>query len=178
LKKTLTAVIAIVSAIAMLGSVAVGAKPADSPDKAKNVAAKQCKDLKKADKAAFKALYGKHAMRSCIKGETEEVASEQKNAAKECKAERDADPAAFETAYGDKRNALGKCVSSKVKKELAADEAEFKNAAKECKAERKADPDAFKDEYGTKKGKNALGKCVSSKVKDSEEEPVEETPAV
>jgi hypothetical protein len=84
--------------------------------------AKECAALKKADKAAFKATYGpKHAMRHCKKGEepdaVETTPAEFKNAAKECRAEREADAAAFQDAYGsnkNKKNAFGKCVSSKV----------------------------------------------------------------
>ena len=89
---------------------------------AKNVAAKQCAALKKADKGAFRATYGKHAMRNCIKGTTDEAKSEIKNAAKECKAAREADPQGFRQAWGSNhngRNALGKCISSKVKHSIA-----------------------------------------------------------
>ncbi len=82
-------------------------------------AAKQCAAQKKADKGAFNALYGDHAMRDCIKGEpVDPTVQEFKNAAKECKAERDLGVEAFQATYGDNangRNALGKCVSSKVK---------------------------------------------------------------
>jgi len=118
---------AIATAMVCSGLALVGATQShagDGENNGKDEVAKACADLKKADKAAFKATYGKHAMRACIKGE-EPVASETtpaefKNAAKECRAERDADPALFQETYGknkNKRNAFGKCVSSKVQEE-------------------------------------------------------------
>ncbi len=89
----------------------------NSGEHARDTAAKRCAAEKKADKQAFKAVYGKHAMRNCIKSEPEagDVAAF-KNAAKECKAEREADREAFQENYGSNgngRNALGKCVSDK-----------------------------------------------------------------
>jgi hypothetical protein len=92
---------------------------------AKNIAAKLCKAEKKADKAEFKETYGpKHAMRNCIKGTTPEV----RNAAQECREERADDPDAFKDLYGTnepkgensegaRKNALGKCVKTKVQAE-------------------------------------------------------------
>jgi hypothetical protein len=152
-----------------------GAGATGDQDRGRSLAAKQCAAEKKADKAAFRALYGKHAMRNCIKGTTDEIEDDLKNAAKECKAEREADPDAFRETYGANpsgRNAFGKCVSSKVRAEMREDVAEFKNAAKECKAEREADPDAFRETYGANpNGRNALGKCVSTHVREDKEEP-------
>jgi hypothetical protein len=121
---------AITTAAVCLGLVAVGA-PAATADgggngnNGKSAIAKECHKLKKADKAAFRATYGpKHAMKNCKKGnpvETSETTpAEFKNAAKECKAEREADPELFQETYGtngNKKNALGKCVSGKVKDE-------------------------------------------------------------
>ena len=161
MKKTTTIFTVILAAGLMLASIAV-AKP-DKPSQARDAAAKQCAAEKKADKAAFKSLYGKHAMRACIKGETPESATELKNAAKECKAARSDDADAFATAWGDGKNALGKCVSATVKADDEADVEEFKNAAKECKGARSDDADAFAEAWGD--GKNALGKCVSATVK-------------
>jgi hypothetical protein len=98
--------------------------------------------------------------------------SAEQNAAKACKAERAKDPVAFSNQYGtnaNKRNAFGKCVSSKVKAAAQGpqDQAE-QNAAKACKAELAKDPVAFANKYGTNANKrNAFGKCVSSKVKSS-----------
>jgi hypothetical protein len=121
---------AITTAAVCLGLVAVGA-PAATADgggngnHGKSAIAKECHKLKKADKAAFRATYGpKHAMKHCKKGnpvETSETTpAEFKNAAKECKAEREADPELFQETYGtngNKKNALGKCVSGKVRDE-------------------------------------------------------------
>jgi hypothetical protein len=136
---------------------------------ARKLAAKQCAAEKKADKAAFRGLYGKHAMRNCIKGTSDETKAELKNAAQQCRAEREEDPAAFQEHWGTNhngRNAFGKCVSSTARGEVSEDVAEFENAAKECRAERQSDPDAFRDHWGTNhNGRNAFGKCVSSKVK-------------
>ncbi len=177
MKKMIVTLVALIGATLLTASFATADKP-DKPIQAKDQAAKQCAALKQADKAAFNSLYGpKHAMRNCIKGETDESQAELKNAAKVCKAEQAADPVAFEEAYGDDDpytttpNAYGKCVSSKVKADDDADAEEFQNAAKACKAERAADPEGFKATYGSEKskGKNALGKCVSQKVQEAEE---------
>ena len=117
---------AITVASVCLGIAAVGV-PAPQPTRAtanggKSAVAKECAKLKKADKAAFKATFGKHAMRNCKKGQpvetSETTPAEFKNAAKECRAEREADADAFQETYGtngNKRNAFGKCVSGKVK---------------------------------------------------------------
>ena len=116
---------AIAIASVCLGIAAVGAPAAtagDGPNLGRSATAKECAKMKKADKAAFKATFGKHAMRNCIKGEpvetTETTPAEFKNAAKECRAERAADSEGFQETYGtnaNKRNAFGKCVSGKVK---------------------------------------------------------------
>lgn len=165
LKKAITIFTAIIGSALLSASFAV-AKP-DKPSQARDAAAKQCAAEKKADKAAFKSLYGKHAMRNCIKASRPEVRDELKNASKECKAARTEDPDAFAEAWGNGKNAHGKCVSTTVRAEIKEDVAEFKNAAKECKAERSDDSSAFAEAYGERK--NALGKCVSSKVKENEE---------
>ena len=178
MKRMILTCVAVLTAALLTTSFAAADKPAEKPPKAKDVAAKQCAALKKADRAAFQSLYGpKHAMRNCIKGQTDESQGELKNAAKECKAEQAADPVAFEETYGDDDpyttetpNSYGKCVSAKAQADDDADTEAFQNAAKECKAERAADPDGFKATYGTakSKGKNALGKCVSQKVRAEE----------
>ena len=91
--KRITTIVALtVTAALAVASLAVAGEKPDKPDSAKDVAAKQCAAEKKADKAAFASLYGKHAMRACIKGETPESATELKNAAKECKAAKADDP--------------------------------------------------------------------------------------
>jgi hypothetical protein len=120
--------ISALAAVAALAIAAPGAaaKPGGVPSHGSSDAAKLCAAQKKADKAAFKALWGKHAMRDCIRAgrAQDEVATatpaEIKNAAQECRAERTADPAAFAAAYGtnaNDRNAFGKCVSTKVQEE-------------------------------------------------------------
>lgn len=118
MKRTL-AVLAAVAGIAVVG--APGATAGKNDNKGKSQIAKECTQLKKADKAAFRATYGKHAMRKCKKGNepaADEVGNREfKNAAKECRAERAEDPDAFQEKYGankSKRNAFGKCVSGKV----------------------------------------------------------------
>ena len=118
---------AITIASVCLGIAAVGTPAATAGDGHKgnggrSAVAKECAKMKKADRAAFKATYGKHAMRKCIKGEPVDTAettpAEFKNAAQECRAERGDDPEAFQETYGtngNKRNAFGKCISGKVK---------------------------------------------------------------
>ncbi len=100
-------------------------------------------------------------------------------AEKACKAERgttSASMTAFNEKYGtnkNKKNAFGKCVSSKSKDD-DDDEADDENknetnASKKCKAERgttAASIAAFEAKYGTNKNKrNAHGKCVSKYAK-------------
>jgi hypothetical protein len=164
-----------------LGLTAGGAVAGNGKGKAYGkLAAKSCAKEKKAiGKEAFGELYGKPAMPNCIGVVRKEAKSEAKNAAKECKAE------------GLEGKEYGKCVSSRVKEEVAEDRADKVNAAKECKAERE-DPTTipgntegltFDEFYGTNnpnakgkgKGKNAFGKCVSGKAKAKGDE--EELPA-
>jgi hypothetical protein len=95
-------------------------------------AAKECKAERQADPEAFATTYGtnankRNAFGKCVSQKAkakEHAADEQdaqdaaqfKSAAKECDAERSADAAAFAEKYGtnaNKRNAFGKCVSSK-----------------------------------------------------------------
>ena len=95
---------------------------------AKN-AAQECRAEEEADPVAFTETYGtgkngKNAFGKCVsqksKAELEEEVAEFKNAAKECRAEEEADPAAFTETYGtngNKKNAFGKCVSSKVQED-------------------------------------------------------------
>ena len=111
------------SSLALLGAANAGA--GENGNGGRSEAAKDCAAQKKADKQAFKALYGKHAMRNCIKGEpVDPTPGEFKNAAEECRDERSDDVDAFRDQYGtnnNKRNALGKCVSEKVKHSEEAD---------------------------------------------------------
>jgi hypothetical protein len=95
---------------------------------AKN-AAQECRAEEEADPAAFVATYGtgkngKNAFGKCVSGKTKdelaEEVSEFKNAAKECRAEEEADAALFAETYGtngNKKNAFGKCVSTKVQED-------------------------------------------------------------
>lgn len=121
MKRTIT-VAAVCAGLALVG--APSGSAADGENNGKDEITKACAALKKADKAAFKATYGDHAMRTCIKGEEpvadETTPAEFKNAAKECRSEREADPIAFDEAYGangSKKNAFGKCVSAKVQED-------------------------------------------------------------
>ena len=120
--------IAVGASVAMLamGATGAGAKPAGEPNHGSSDAAKLCAAQKKADSAAFKALWGKHAMRDCIRAgrADDEVATadpeEIQNAAQACRAERTLDPAAFAATYGtndNDRNAFGQCVSTTVQEE-------------------------------------------------------------
>jgi hypothetical protein len=104
------------------------------------------------------------------------------DAAKPCRAERQRDGLeAFEDRYGtnkNKRNAFGKCVSSKSKakskgqdKDDVGDNNGQKDddgaAANACRSEQASmRADAFAKKYGTNHNlKNAFGKCISGKSK-------------
>lgn len=129
--------------------------------------------------AAFRQLYApngkpKAAMDACLLKQVQTTSSAAKNAAMECKAERaDLNFSAthegktFEQFYGtvnsNGKNAFGKCVSSKVKKDVTSQQAATVSAAKQCKAMRANQKADFDAAYGTKQ--NAFGKCVSSKAK-------------
>jgi hypothetical protein len=101
--------------------------------------------------------------------------TDRSNAAKECRTERGSTPAtreAFVAKYGtnrNKKNAFGKCVSTRALDEEQEGAVAHKNASKECKAEAEALGDeAFAAKYGTGKGNSAHGKCVSQKAKPHE----------
>jgi hypothetical protein len=126
MKKTLIACAAC-AVLALAAVPAAGAKPGNGS----SAAAKTCAAQKKADKAAFRAVWGKHAMRDCIRagrgsgGATDpaEAADEFRNAAQLCRSERAADPVGFAANYGSNhnhRNAFGKCVSAAVRAEHPA----------------------------------------------------------
>ena len=131
MKKTLITCAACAALLLAFGPGA-SAAPGDHGDGGASDAAKSCAALKKADHAAFKAVWGKHAMRDCIRANRDEdatpgeAAEEFSNAARDCRDERAADPAGFQATYGtngadhggtngDARNAFGKCVSTHVK---------------------------------------------------------------
>jgi len=133
-------------------------------------------ELDQLGRAGFRAAYGAHPLRSCVRQHLGEAAEAVRNAAQECRAERDADPAQFAEDYGENhngRNAFGKCVSRKVRADMAEEVRETLNAAKQCREERRADPAQFAADYGS--ARNAFGKCVSAKARAADEG--DETPA-
>lgn len=95
-------------------------------DEIKN-ASQECRAERAEDPDVFKETYGKNkngknAFGKCVSSKVKDSVSAEiedfKNAAQECRAERSADKDAFQETYGtnkNKRNAMGKCVSSKVK---------------------------------------------------------------
>jgi hypothetical protein len=181
-------------ALGLLAALALpAAATAQPPSKAdKRHAAKDCKEEREASRDAFKEQYGtnankRNAFGKCVSIKARQRKAERKaarsNAARECRAEREEIGAdAFREQYGtnrNKRNAFGKCVSSKAKDDLAGEEetpgkdeeeeTAPKNAAQTCAAERDAmGEEAFAETYGTNGNKrNAFGKCVSSKASGS-----------
>jgi hypothetical protein len=167
----------------------------DGGPSANSVAVQQCVAEKHAmGNKAFKALYGKRAMRTCAGKQTPRAQGTVNNAAQQCKAEQ-ADPnfaashggLTFAQFYGtnpNDANAFGKCVSGKVQAAQAEQQAQVQNAAQKCRAER-SDPNfagshggkTFEEFYGTNRNKkNAFGKCVSSKAKAKSSQPTPVTP--
>jgi len=163
-----------------------GAKPelaqasADAPvPTAAELARGACKTEKhemgtKVFKLTYAAKSTSKAMAACVAKAQPAAATAKQNAAQACKAERDADPALFAGTYGtngNKRNALGKCVSSKAREATEEKTEDRVDAAVTCKAERDANPAAFTDKYGTSKNKkNAFGKCVSTTAKAEDDD--------
>jgi hypothetical protein len=134
-------------------------------------------ELESLGREGFRAAYGRHPVRSCTRQHLAEAGQAVRNAAQECRAEHEADPAAFAEEYGEngsRRNAFGKCVSRKVRQEMAEEVRETLNAAQECREERRADPAQFAADYGSRR--NAFGKCVSAKARAADEAE-QETPA-
>ena len=113
-------------------------------------------------------------------GDTAPTQTDRTNAAQECRTERgttDATREAFAQRYGtnaNKKNAFGKCVSSKSRDEAKERDEATDGAAAACRAERGTTAEtqkAFADKYGTNKNKkNAFGKCVSGKSKQLQAE--------
>jgi hypothetical protein len=102
-------------------------------------AAQECRAEQDADPAGFATTYGtnkngKNAFGKCVSSKVREETADDvdtfKNAAQDCRDERAADPAAFLETYGTnasqgkgaRRNAFGKCVSTKVKEDPYAEE--------------------------------------------------------
>jgi hypothetical protein len=165
--KRLTA-LAAVSALALAIPAAAPAGNGGHGKETRKLAHQQCKAEKKADRAAFRANYGKHPMKTCVREASAGVVEEFKNAAKECKAEREQDPAQFAADYGERRNAYGKCVSSKVRDEIEAEVDAFDSAAEECRAKFEADPAGFNERYG--------GEPEPKRRHEEPETPLEEKP--
>jgi hypothetical protein len=162
-------------ALGLIAAVAVPVTAAAKPTKTdRKNATRECKAERgdsAATREAFKTRY--RTFGKCVSRRARDEAAERKvahtNAAKECEAERK-DPA-FEDKYGtnhNKKNAFGKCVSSKAKAKEAAMDARDrkairarKHAAKGCAEEREIGREAFAAKYGTNHHKkNAFGKCV------------------
>ncbi|HSF61383.1 MAG TPA: hypothetical protein VLA69_06785 [Gaiellaceae bacterium] len=139
----------------------------------------------------FRATYAptgspKAAMNACLAQQVQVATTAAKNAAKACRAEQ-LDPnfaaghgnKSFAEHYGtensNRKNAFGKCVSSKASAAVESQQDATLNAAKRCKAER-LDPNfaaghgnkSFAEYYGTENSnrKNAFGKCVSKLAKE------------
>ncbi|HVL96608.1 MAG TPA: hypothetical protein VM266_12175 [Solirubrobacteraceae bacterium] len=151
------------------------------PSKAASAACKA--ERQQMGEATFKQTYGTNKNRSnafgkCVSKRTKTEKANQDSAAKACRAERDDanfaashDGKTFDEFYGtgkNRKNAFGKCVSSKSKAASKADVKASVNAAKSCKADRKADATAFAAKWGTKR--NAFGKCVSATAKEKQAE--------
>ena len=178
MKKTTVAIALIVGLFVPAGATA---KSDDADRRAAKAECKTERGKSSATREAFTARYS--SMSRCVSRTAAEEATEEtkarKNAAHECKEERALDRDAFAEKYGtnaNKKNAYGKCVSSKAKaEEEEMDEADAeeaskrKHAARECAAERdEIGRDAFAEEYGTNANKkNAFGKCVSRTARDS-----------
>jgi hypothetical protein len=179
MKKTTVAVALIVGLLVPAGATA---KSDDADRRAAKAECEAERGKSSATREAFNALYG--SMSRCVKRTTAEEASEEskahKNAAHACKDERKTlGREAFAKKYGtnkNKKNAYGKCVSSKAKAgeaEMDAKDAEEaterKNAARECSAEREEiGREEFGKKYGTNANKrNAFGKCVSKTARES-----------
>jgi hypothetical protein len=178
--KRTTVAIGLIAALALPAG--AQAEPTNDDEQA---AQKQCKVERgetDATREAFKARY--HSMSRCVRVKAAEEEAERgqakSNAARDCKAERETLGAqAFADKYGEnktKKNAFGKCVSTRAREHKAEMDAEdqkqaeeLKNAAKECAAERRTmGEEAFADKYGKNRNKrNAFGKCVSKKAGES-----------
>jgi hypothetical protein len=180
MRRTLVLALGVIAAMAL--PVSAVASPPSKADK--RHASKECRAERGTDAAtqeAFKAKYRNFG--ACVSARAKEIKAERQqahtNAARECRAEREQMGLdAFRDKYGtnhNKHNAFGKCVSGKVKKQMAKEEQEDQqeieethNAAHACAAEREQLGDqAFADKYGTNHNKkNAFGKCVSGAVRD------------
>lgn len=176
----------IVGCVAVTGAMSTSSAFAQDTPTPQQVASAQCIAQKHAmGNKAFKALYGKRAVKTCKNKGRGSANALVNNAAQLCKAEQ-ADPnfaathggLTFDQFYGtnpNDKNSFGKCVSGKAKAQQDAQTVALRNAAQSCRAER-SDPGfaaahggkSFADFYGTNRNKkNAFGKCVSGKAKQA-----------
>ena len=95
---------------------------------------------------------------ACVSQQAKAQTSAQVSAASACTTET-SDPAAFASAYGTAANAFGKCVSSKARSTVAAQNQATVKASKACAAELKASAATFRSTYKT------FGACVAKKTK-------------
>lgn len=187
MKRAITIALACAVGMALPASAVAGNGNSNTKGQTKKLAAKHCKDANKADNGAFKAVWGKNAMRDCKHAARSEVRNLRSNAAHECRDERELGVEDFQAEYGTngkegtngyKRNAFGMCVSGKVRAEINDGVEAFANAARQCRDERsEIGVEEFQKQYGSsskaeqaKGGKRfAFGKCVSSKAKNGDE---------
>jgi len=165
--------ILVVAIAALLVPVAALADNAPTPAQTAN---QMCAAEKAANADAFKQTYGTNANKSnawgkCVSGKNKAAHAAVQNASQACAAEQAQDAAAFAAKYGTTqkgkgadKNAMGKCVSTKVHATVTTTTETFVKAAKSCKSDMKANAAAFVAKWGGKKA-NAFGKCVSATSK-------------
>ncbi|HSP74379.1 MAG TPA: hypothetical protein VLN26_18565 [Gaiellaceae bacterium] len=95
---------------------------------------------------------------TCVSQQAKAQSSAQVSAASACRTEA-ADAAGFAAKYGTADNAFGKCVATRSRSTVAAQNQTTVKAAKACAAERKADATAFRTKYATFRA------CVLAKAK-------------
>ncbi|MGZ4354124.1 MAG: hypothetical protein ACXVZ4_11305 [Gaiellaceae bacterium] len=95
---------------------------------------------------------------ACVSQQAKAQSSAQVSAASACRTEA-TDTAAFATAYGTAADAFGKCVASKSRATVAAQNRATVKASKACAAELKASATTFRSTYKT------FGACVAKKTK-------------
>jgi len=167
----------------VVGVTALLLVPVAFGDSSGSGAAAACKALQKTAPDMFGPGKAYRNLGACVSAKAQQNGQNATNAAKTCKAEQaDSNFAtshggkSFSDFYGtnpNKKNAFGKCVSSKAKAAAAGQNAGQLNAAKQCKMQQ-ADPNfaathggkSFDDFYGTNPNKkNAFGRCVSTLAK-------------
>jgi hypothetical protein len=180
--------------VAALAAPASAAASDGVPPVAKN-AAKYCKALRTSMGAeAFTAAFGgkQNAFGKCVSQRVHEERQNRRAALRACRKElsatahtsRQGGPDGHGGPKKHGRQALTRCVKSKLRKLADSDQDGVLNAAKACRAERAEDPGAFADKYGSNDNdRNAFGKCVSKHAddtaddeKDGQSEPAEAGP--